>query len=113
MFRTQINFTRSFPGDKHFIAEMQTFKGADAAHLRYRALKDSSVEVIRFKLLDRLSFQVKVEEEESKDRETSHVAEVVGYIVLEGQGSLKAIPGDCASTACYSFLHLPVRHPYR
>ena len=51
------------------IAAMQTFDGGDSAVLRRRNLTATSV-------------QVKVEEEQSKDSETAHTTEVVGYILM-------------------------------
>ncbi len=55
-----------------FLADMQTFIGVDTAALRYRNLSLTGV-------------QVKVEEEKSKDAETAHAGETVGYLVLEAQ----------------------------
>ncbi|MGA9402528.1 MAG: hypothetical protein WBV42_16865, partial [Haladaptatus sp.] len=54
-----------------FYADMQTLNGGDTAELRYRNLTGNGVEV-------------KIEEEESADTETSHVPETVGYAVFEG-----------------------------
>lgn len=56
-----------------FLAAMQTFNGPDPAHIRYRNLSSTSVEI-------------KIEEETSTDDETNHGgAEVVGYAVFEGE----------------------------
>ncbi len=52
-----------------FLADMQTTNGGDTANLRWQNKTLSSV-------------QVKVAEEQSKGRETTHVKEVVGYILL-------------------------------
>ena len=54
-----------------FYADIQTLNGGDTAELRYRNLTGNGVEV-------------KIEEEESADTETSHVPETVGYAVFEG-----------------------------
>ncbi|WP_227357595.1 hypothetical protein [Haladaptatus salinisoli] len=54
-----------------FVANQQTFRGPDPANLRYRNLSGTGVEV-------------KVEEEQSADTETSHTAEAIGYVVFEG-----------------------------
>ena len=52
-----------------FLADLQTIDGRDPAELRYRNLSDSGVEV-------------RIEEEQSKDTETAHTTESVGYLVL-------------------------------
>lgn len=54
-----------------FLADTQTTRGDNTATVRYRNLTGSSV-------------QVKIEEEQSRDQETSHVGETVGYLVVEG-----------------------------
>ncbi|WP_448874899.1 PKD domain-containing protein [Desulfobulbus propionicus] len=51
------------------LADMQTTAGADASALRTQKLSATG-------------FEVKVEEEQSKDSEVGHVAETVGYIAL-------------------------------
>jgi hypothetical protein len=51
---------------------MQTIDGPNPAELRYRNLSDSGVEV-------------RIEEEQSKDTETAHTTESVGYFVLESE----------------------------
>jgi hypothetical protein len=53
------------------MADMQTTDGTDPATLRHAALSSTAVEV-------------KVEEEQSADSETSHTTEVVGYVVAGG-----------------------------
>lgn len=53
------------------LADTQTFRGSNTCAVRYRNLTDSTVEV-------------KVEEERSADRETVHLDERVGYLVVEG-----------------------------
>ncbi|WP_435334577.1 S8 family serine peptidase [Haloarchaeobius sp. TZWWS8] len=58
-----------------FLAAMQTTDGGDPAGLRYRNLDGDGVEV-------------KVEEEQSADSETSHTSEVVGYTVFERAGTI-------------------------
>jgi uncharacterized protein YkwD len=54
-----------------FVADGQSFRGANTCGVRYRNLTDSSVEV-------------KIEEERSHDDETAHLGERVGYLVVEG-----------------------------
>ncbi|MFC7155037.1 S8 family peptidase [Halomarina halobia] len=56
-----------------FVAAIQTFDESDTAGLRYRELTGSSVRVL-------------VEEEQSRDSETTHATEVVGYAVIETSG---------------------------
>ncbi len=56
-----------------FLADLQTFDGSDTASLRYRNLTNSGVEFL-------------VEEEQSRDGETDHTTEVVGYAVIETSG---------------------------
>ncbi|MFC4551914.1 MULTISPECIES: CAP domain-containing protein [Halorussus] len=56
------------------LAALQTFRGANTCAVRYRNLSGSSVEV-------------KVQEERSADRETAHLGERVGYLVVEGAPS--------------------------
>jgi hypothetical protein len=48
--------------------------------------------------------QIKTEEEQSKDDEKSHVGESVGYILFDGEGTLKGVPGDCSGKLLSSFL---------
>ena len=62
-------------GDSVFLAGVQTFDGGDTVGLRYRNLGPTSVEVF-------------LEEEKSKDTETAHTSEVVGYLVFDRPGSL-------------------------
>ncbi|MBW2122995.1 MAG: cadherin-like domain-containing protein [Deltaproteobacteria bacterium] len=64
-----IRFDQVFKEEPFFLADMQTADGGDSANLRWRNLDLSGVEV-------------QVDEEQSRDRETSHTTEVVGYILL-------------------------------
>jgi hypothetical protein len=66
----QIDFQQRY-NTPQFTAAMQTFNGIDTAGLRYRNLTGTSV-------------QVKVEEEQSADTETTHAPEAIGYAVFEG-----------------------------
>ncbi|WP_254524829.1 hypothetical protein [Natrinema caseinilyticum] len=66
---TTIHFSETYD-NPHFLADIQTYEGANTAGLRYRNLTSSSVEVF-------------VEEEQSADDEVSHVGELVGYMVFE------------------------------
>ena len=64
-----IEFAAPFTESPVFIADMQTVYGGDTANLRW-----SNKELTRINIL--------VSEEQSKDNETNHVSEVVGYIVI-------------------------------
>ena len=55
-----------------FLADMQTTNGADTANLRWRNRNEVAVEI-------------GVSEEQSKDSETSHAAESVGYFAADEQ----------------------------
>ena len=61
-----ISFDRSLSDPAVVLAAMQTTNGRDPATVRYRNLTSDGV-------------QVKIEEEQSADQETSHTTEVVGY----------------------------------
>lgn len=65
----QINFNNSYTNPV-FLADMQTFNGPDPCGMRYQNLSGSSVEV-------------KIEEEQSTTKETTHLEEDVGYFVIE------------------------------
>jgi hypothetical protein len=65
-----IEFGDSY-ADPTLLAGIQTFTGPNPAHVRYRNLTESSVEL-------------RVEEERSEDDETNHRYERVGYAVFEG-----------------------------
>ncbi len=65
-----LNFIDSFSNPPTFLADMQSFNGADTAELRYRFLNQTGVQVV-------------VEEERSLDYETNHCNEDIGYFVLE------------------------------
>lgn len=69
-------FSGSFAAAPVFVADMQTRNGGDTANLRYADLNAESV-------------QIKVAEEESRDSETNHITEIVGFmafsqVVLDG-----------------------------
>lgn len=54
------------------IADVQTFRGSNTCGVRYRNLTQSTVDL-------------KVEEEESRDAETGHLGERVGYLVVDAE----------------------------
>jgi hypothetical protein len=68
-----INWDRIYFGgnfnNPYFIADMQSFRGADTADLRYKSLSSRNV-------------RVKVEEEKSRDFETIHTTESIGWMVF-------------------------------
>jgi len=51
---------------------MQTTDGMDTAALRFKDMKTNSV-------------HIRIEEEQSKDKETAHTTEVVGYLAIWGK----------------------------
>lgn len=64
-----VNFSELYD-NPNFLANIQTNDGGDTSALRYRSLTNASV-------------QVRVEEETSRDSETNHTSEVVGWAVFE------------------------------
>jgi len=67
--------------DPVFLADLRTAEGMDPATLRYRNLDGRSVEVF-------------VEEERSRDDETWHMKEDIGYVVFEGGSTTTPPPTD-------------------
>jgi len=68
-FKT-INFTGSYGSAPCFLADMQTTNGGDPANVRYKNLTTASI-------------QVQIDEEQSKDSETHHTGETVGYLAFD------------------------------
>ncbi len=68
----RISFQETFLDVPVFLADMQTTDGGDTANLRWEKK-------------DTYSVDVHVDEEQSKDGETNHTTEVVGYILLTPQ----------------------------
>lgn len=66
-------FNNEFSTLPFFLADMQTMDGGDTAAIRYKKLRSDGV-------------KVRVQEEQSKDKEVSHTSEVVGYIVVGADG---------------------------
>jgi hypothetical protein len=66
----RIAFEQQYDSSR-LIADMQTFNGNDPASLRYQNLTGSGVEI-------------KVQEEQSADREDTHNPETIGYAVFKG-----------------------------
>ena len=65
-------FDTQFASPPTFLADMQTTDGGDTANVRCRNKADGAVEVL-------------IDEEQSRDSETGHITEVVGFIALEQQ----------------------------
>jgi hypothetical protein len=65
-----ITFSGIFEEAPAIFADMQTQDGGDVANLRYRDKTRTGVEI-------------RVHEEQSKDSETNHTTEELGYIVLQ------------------------------
>lgn len=66
---TRIDFDGYYT-EPEFVATVQTFRGWNPVDLRYRNLTGSSVEI-------------RLQEEQSSDWETDHLAEQVGYVVVD------------------------------
>ena len=67
--------------DPVLLASLQTTNGGNTAALRYRDLTGSGA-------------QLRVQEEQSKDDETSHMNESVGYVVFENDTFLSETPAE-------------------
>lgn len=67
---TTISFVDSYD-QPAFLADLQTTNGPDTSTVRYRNLTADSVEV-------------KVEEEQSRDDDTWHTSETIGYLIVAG-----------------------------
>lgn len=65
----QIDFQLQISAPPYFFANMQSYDGGDNSVVRYQYLKSTEVEVA-------------IEEETSRDSETSHTTETVGYMVF-------------------------------
>jgi hypothetical protein len=76
---TPIPFNQSFSTAPRVLASMATFDGTDGAALRRGTLTATTVEI-------------KVEEDRTWDSEVGHTTEVVGFLAIEGDGTLTAAP---------------------
>jgi hypothetical protein len=72
-----VSFAQSYENPL-FLADMQTRDGSDSAGIRYQNLSNDTVDMM-------------IEEEQSKNNETAHLPESVGYVVFDGSGP---IPGS-------------------
>ncbi|MEA3276086.1 MAG: DUF4082 domain-containing protein [Pseudomonadota bacterium] len=70
-----------------FLADMQSTAGGDTANLRWSNRNEASVDV-------------RVSEEQSRDAELGHVAESVGYLVLEPEAAPEEGPTGVCTTPC-------------
>jgi hypothetical protein len=66
----EVNLTDDFLTDPIVVTSIETYDGSDTSALRLRNVGPSG-------------FQLKVEEEQSRDAETGHTTERVGYFVAE------------------------------
>ena len=86
------SFGGAFSAAPQLIGGVATYDDGDGAYLRYRSLESGSV-------------QLKIEEDKTQDSETNHATEVVGYLAIEGSGTLtaqgQAAPAEVRKT--YSF----------
>jgi hypothetical protein len=64
-----INFKQTFLNDPVFLADVQTADGMDTADVRWQNKNEGSVEI-------------QIDEEQSRDSETDHTTEVVGYMAF-------------------------------
>jgi len=71
---TDIAYLGTFDAPPLFFADMQSTDGADTANLRWRNKSAASIEVW-------------VDEEQSRDNETRHTTETVGYILIDSTPS--------------------------
>jgi hypothetical protein len=65
----RIQFKQAFGYAPHFLADMQSADGMDPSNIRWQNKDQQSIEV-------------RIAEEQSKDSETSHTTEVVGYMIF-------------------------------
>ncbi len=72
---SEIEFDQSFEREPGFFASISSYAGQDSVGLRYRNLGTSDVEI-------------KVEEDQSLDRETLHNMEMVDFLAIAGSGNL-------------------------
>ena len=64
-----LDFETAYPELPFFIAEMQTCDGGNTATIRYRDLSETAI-------------AIHLDEEQSKDSETKHIKENVGYLTI-------------------------------
>jgi len=74
-----ISFAQTYR-DPVLLTDLQTYRGWNTCVVRYRNLSESGVEI-------------KVEEERSADRETAHLHERIGYLVMDGVTDTGTVDG--------------------
>ena len=74
-----LSFASGFAAPPVFLASMQTFNGPDPAYVRYNSLSASDAVIY-------------LDEEQSRDGETNHIAEDVGYFALESGAIFGLLP---------------------
>jgi hypothetical protein len=74
---TPLDLGENFATTPQLLASIATYNGTDSAGLRYRNKDNDSVEI-------------KIEEETSLDKETTHTRESIGFLAIEGSGLLEA-----------------------
>jgi hypothetical protein len=71
-----LNFYEAFASPPVFVAGMQTTNGPDTATVRCQNMQADGIDI-------------KVEEEQSRDTEMSHITEVIGYMVFEADNPVQ------------------------
>ena len=74
---SSLSFDTSFSKAPQLLASIASFDGSDPVGLRYQSLSKAGV-------------QMMLEEDASRDKETRHTTEDVGFLALEGSGVLTA-----------------------
>ncbi|TKB23976.1 DUF4082 domain-containing protein [Desulfopila sp. IMCC35006] len=75
-----LSFQTAFPDLPFFFASMQSTYGGDTAAVRTQKMSQTAT-------------QIKIEEERSKDSETNHTTEVIGYFTISADGAAD-MPGN-------------------
>ncbi|MEK7411841.1 MAG: Ig-like domain-containing protein, partial [Planctomycetota bacterium] len=76
-----LNFSQTFGGANGILAQPQTSNESDPVSVRIQNLAGASV-------------QVRLQEEQSKDTETNHAAETLGWLALDANASLANVRGE-------------------
>ena len=77
----EVNFPKIFNNTPVFLAEMQTTNGSDPANTRWEYIDSSKVRIL-------------IDEEQSKDKETAHASEIVGYMTFTPSDKKADLDGD-------------------
>ena len=64
-----INFNNTFNSSPNLLTKLISYNGSDTANTRVNNLNNTS-------------FNIQIDEEQSKDNETSHIPETIGYMVF-------------------------------